>query len=182
MFTVIAEDGRQYGPVDASQLRQWRQDGRISADTRIIDPISNQQVRAADLPELADLFAGPPQYAPPGPGNASWSQATGSAQPHYWTPPSQFGQSGLSPYGPAHGQSDKSKVAAGLIALFFGAFGVHRFYLGYTTIGIVQLVMTVLSPCTLFISLAVSSVWALIDAILIFTGSLPDADGRELRN
>ena len=33
----------------------------------------------------------------------------------------------------------KSKVAAGLLAIFLGAFGVHNFYLGYTGKAVAQL-------------------------------------------
>ncbi len=33
----------------------------------------------------------------------------------------------------------KSKVAAALLCFFLGGLGIHRFYLGYTTIGIVQI-------------------------------------------
>lgn len=35
----------------------------------------------------------------------------------------------------AYGSSDKSPVAAGLLALFLGGLGVHKFYLGYTAEG-----------------------------------------------
>lgn len=36
----------------------------------------------------------------------------------------------------------KSKVAAGLLAIFLGALGIHKFYLGYTTAGIIMLVVS----------------------------------------
>ncbi len=38
--------------------------------------------------------------------------------------------------------SPKSKVAAGLFALFLGTLGVHNFYLGYTKKAVVQLVLS----------------------------------------
>ena len=31
-------------------------------------------------------------------------------------------------------EGNKSKMAAGLLGIFLGTFGVHNFYLGYTTI------------------------------------------------
>jgi len=40
----------------------------------------------------------------------------------------------------------EKKVVAGILAIFLGSFGVHKFYLGYTTAGIVQLLLSV---CTL---------------------------------
>ena len=39
----------------------------------------------------------------------------------------------------------KSKIAAGLLGIFLGAFGVHNFYLGYTGKAIAQLLITLLS-------------------------------------
>jgi TM2 domain-containing membrane protein YozV len=78
----------------------------------------------------------------------------------------------LDPYGQP--LSDKSKLVAGLLQLFLGGLGIGRFYLGYTNIGVIQIVVTVLT-C------GVGSLWGLIDAILIMSGNVPDADGRTLR-
>ncbi len=39
----------------------------------------------------------------------------------------------------------KSKMAAGLLGIFLGAFGVHNFYLGYTGKAIAQLLISILS-------------------------------------
>jgi TM2 domain-containing membrane protein YozV len=63
----------------------------------------------------------------------------------------------------------KQKLVAALLAFFLGGLGVHRFYLGYTTIGILQILT--LGGCGL---------WALIDFILILTGSLKDSNGNDL--
>ena len=41
------------------------------------------------------------------------------------------------------------KIAAGLLALFLGAFGLHKFYLGYMTAGIITLVVTLFSCGTI---------------------------------
>jgi hypothetical protein len=61
----------------------------------------------------------------------------------------------------------KSQLVALLLALFVGVLGIHRFYLGYTGIGIVQL----LTAGGLFI-------WAFIDLILIITGDLKPKTGN----
>ena len=37
------------------------------------------------------------------------------------------------------------KLAAGLLGIFLGAFGIHKFVLGYTTPGVIMLVVTVLT-------------------------------------
>lgn len=71
---------------------------------------------------------------------------------------------------------NKSKLAAGLLQIFLGGFGVGRFYLGYTGIGIAQLLLT-------FFTFGIGSIWGLIDGILILTGSVSeDADGFLLRD
>lgn len=67
--------------------------------------------------------------------------------------------------------SDKSKIVAGVLGLFLGYFGIQRFYLGYPFIGILML-------CTG----GGCGVWSFIDSILILVGSVPDADGRPLRD
>ena len=74
----------------------------------------------------------------------------------------------------------KSKIAAGLLGIFLGAFGVHNFYLGYTGKAIAQLLITILSCGVLSF---VSGVWGLIEGILILTGSISvDGNGNELRD
>lgn len=75
----------------------------------------------------------------------------------------------------------KSKIAAGLLGIFLGAFGVHNFYLGYTGKAVAQLLISVLSCFTLTI---VSEIWGLVEGILILTGSAnytTDAKGIPLQ-
>lgn len=52
----------------------------------------------------------------------------------------------------------RNKNIAGLLALFFGALGIHRFYLGQTGLGILYIFLFVLSPIIAF-----------IDAIVFFS-------------
>ncbi len=74
----------------------------------------------------------------------------------------------------------KSKMAAGLLGIFLGAFGVHNFYLGYTGKAIAQLLITLLS-CG-FLAFA-SSIWGLIEGILLLTGSITvDGNGNPLKD
>ena len=74
----------------------------------------------------------------------------------------------------------KSKLAAGLFGIFLGAFGVHRFYLGYIGIGLAQLLLTVLSS---FILSPIIWVWGLIEGILILAGSInKDSKGLTLKD
>ncbi len=61
---------------------------------------------------------------------------------------------------------DKNQTVAWLLALFLGGLGIHRFYLGYTWQGVVQLLTA--GGC---------GIWALIDFIRILTGSLQPKNG-----
>ena len=42
--------------------------------------------------------------------------------------------------------AQKSKIAAGLLGIFLGSFGVHNFYLGYTGKAVAQLLLLLIIP------------------------------------
>lgn len=80
----------------------------------------------------------------------------------------------------SNNSNGKSKIAAGLLGIFLGSFGVHNFYLGYTGKAIAQLLISLLSCGFLAF---VSSIWGLIEGILILTGSINvDAEGNPLKD
>ena len=64
---------------------------------------------------------------------------------------------------------NKSKTTAILLCLFLGGIGVHRFYLGYTLFGVIQL-----------LTLGGLGIWALIDLVRIITGDIKDSQGNDL--
>ena len=74
----------------------------------------------------------------------------------------------------------KSKIAAGLLAIFLGYLGIHNFYLGYTKNGVIQLVLSLVGVWLFGVGLIAACVWAIIDAVNIFTGKMPDANGVPL--
>lgn len=84
----------------------------------------------------------------------------------------------------------KSKMVAGLLAIFLGTYGVHNFYLGFTKKAVIQLVVSLagllLSLCTIGISCAATvgiAVWAIVEGIQIFTGKInADAKGIPLKD
>ncbi|HHZ05810.1 MAG TPA: TM2 domain-containing protein [Clostridiales bacterium] len=76
--------------------------------------------------------------------------------------------------------TQKSKMAAGLLGIFLGAFGVHNFYLGYTGKAVAQLLISVVSCGILAI---VSEIWGLVEGIQILTGSInTDSNGVPLKD
>ena len=72
----------------------------------------------------------------------------------------------------------KSKLVAGLLGIFLGCFGVHNFYLGYTGKAVAQVLISVLS-C--FALTPITSIWGLIEGIMILVGNInTDAKGNPL--
>jgi hypothetical protein len=65
--------------------------------------------------------------------------------------------------------SDKSRLAAFLLAFFTGMFGGHRFYLGKVGSGILQL-------CTL----GGMGIWWLADCVLVASGEFRDVAGKRV--
>ena len=74
---------------------------------------------------------------------------------------------------PAGGEP-KQKMVAGLLGIFLGGLGIHSFYLGNTTKGIIQIIVTI-------VTLGFGAIWGFVEGILILTGSIDkDADGNPL--
>ena len=67
------------------------------------------------------------------------------------------------------GSNQKSYVTALLLSLFLGTFGIDRFYLGYTGLGIAKL-----------LTLGGFGIWALIDFIMIAMRKVTAANGSAL--
>ena len=65
--------------------------------------------------------------------------------------------------------SDKKRLVALLLCFFLGVIGVHRFYVGKTGTGILQIV-----------TLGGFGIWVLIDLIMIILGSFSDKEGNVL--
>lgn len=73
---------------------------------------------------------------------------------------------------PNNQKSSRSKIAAGLLQIFLGCFGIGRFYTGHTGIAIAQLIV---SLC----SCGIGSIWGFIDGIVILcTNNFRDAEGK----
>lgn len=74
----------------------------------------------------------------------------------------------------------KSQIVATILCIFLGYLGIHSFYLGYTTHGIMKLILCVslILPFINIFSFLAILIWWLIDLIRIVTGDLQPADGE----
>ncbi|HHW28566.1 MAG TPA: NINE protein [Syntrophomonadaceae bacterium] len=69
---------------------------------------------------------------------------------------------------------NKSKIVAGILGILLGGLGIHRFYLGYIGIGIIQIIVTL-------VTFGFGAIWGFIEGILILVGTIDkDAQGRPL--
>ena len=68
------------------------------------------------------------------------------------------------------GSSDKSKLVAGLLGIFLGALGIHKFYLGYTKEAVIMLAVSLVGSC-IVAGPAIMGTIGLIEGILYLTKS-----------
>ena len=110
----------------------------------------------------------PPGYPPPYP------PPLGQYPAAYMDPAAPYGRHPLT----GEPLSDKSKVVAGLLQLLglVGLVGIGRIYLGYTGLGIAQLVVGLIT-CGIG-----AVIWGVIDAVLLITDKVRDPQGRPLRD
>jgi TM2 domain-containing membrane protein YozV len=148
---LVQIDGRQYGEENLSQLfaqaRQSSQHGLGGVHAGGPAVVINNSSNAVAQP----VFQQPTAYAPPVPA------------PHYGPGPV------------VRTMSPKSRVLAGLLGIFFGGLGVHRFYLGNTGIGFLQILATL-------VTLGWGGLWGFVEGILLLCGVMDtDSEGRTLQ-
>lgn len=68
-------------------------------------------------------------------------------------------------------RSEKDFIATTLLCFFLGALGIHRFYVGKTGTGIIQL-----------LTLGGLGIWSLVDLVVIITGNFKDKEGYYIKN
>jgi TM2 domain-containing membrane protein YozV len=147
-----------------------------------VDPAAPQQAGPQDGYAQAQQPYEQQQYAQqPYEQPASYAQQPYPGQPYGQQPYPQQPYPGQ-PYG-WEDPNAKSRLAAGLLGIFLGALGIHRFYLGHTGLGLTMLLISVLSLGTLAWAVGI---WGLIEGILYLTakqGSYSvDSQGRPLRS
>lgn len=110
------------------------------------------------------------EYAQPT-GQQAYQSGTAHA-PGYGSP----SQAAYNPYTQTYYQQPvvrtKDHVAAGLLGIFLGTFGIHKFYLGYSTAGLIMLGVAILGGLLSF-GLATMIVWliGLIEGIIYLVKS-----------
>ena len=170
--------------VPASEAPAFPQASAPVYDEATATPGSTTYGTAYDAP-AASPYTQPEQgYGVPGPdANAQGAYgANAYGQPGYEQAAYAAGQQA---YGqPAYAQpvfatAPKQWIVAVLLAFFLGGFGGHNFYLGYTTKGIIQVILTIT-----LIGAPISGIWAFIEFIMILarSGSYAyDAQGQPLQ-
>ncbi len=181
----------QLGPLTLDQMEELVAGGVIDRDTYVWKQGLPDWMPAGRTPEISSMFMdAQPNVAPPPPPSpgarkaspadpygavAGMSQQAAPSTPSYGTAspfsaPADLSMqmAGMSPYGSQ--RSDRSRILAGILQLIIP--GVGRIYLGFSAIGVLQLV---LSLC------GVGFIWSFIDGILILVGNVRmDGYGRQL--
>jgi TM2 domain-containing membrane protein YozV len=122
MYKIIGADGQPYGPVGPEQIRRWLAENRVNAQTLV-------QVEGVQEWKPLGLF---PEFA---------AELKSAPPPGQAVPPTI----GARPSTVAARAS--SKIPAGICGILLGAFGVHKFILGY---GVSGGIMLTVSLCSLF--------------------------------
>jgi TM2 domain-containing membrane protein YozV len=69
----------------------------------------------------------------------------------------------------------EKKITAGILGILLGGFGVHKFYLGYTKAGIIQLVLGI-------VTCGVAGIVGFIEGIIYLTKSDEEFDRTYVQN
>lgn len=177
----------QLGPLTREQVEELVGGGVIARETFVWKAGMVDWIPADRHPELSALFVVPTSYntPPPSPAPPSAPVSPGSYAPptqNYSAPtfggfpattqhgayPEQLQMRQTQLYSAA--RSDRSRALAGVLQLIFP--GIGRIYLGYSAIGVLQLV----SSLCFF-----GYIWSIIDGIIILTGGVRiDGFGRPM--
>lgn len=186
----------QLGPLRLSEIEELVDGGVVERDTYVWNPAMPSWLPASQVPQLASALGRrlphmEPPPTPTGPARPTTPPAT--ASPSFATPPS-FSAGSLTPprpvtstasaaqlgaayaaYTSPYGMvSDRSRTVAGILNLLLP--GVGRLYLGYSALGVIQLLGTFLSCGLLYI-------WSVIDGVMMLIGNVKiDGYGRILKD
>lgn len=103
-----------------------------------------------------------PGYAQPQPGQQSYTAPGYAPQQSYAQP---YVQPTVVP------GAKKDRIVAGLLAIFLGWLGIHKFYLGFTAPGVIYLVISLVGLIFGGVPTLVMAVLAIIEGIMYLTKS-----------
>lgn len=126
-------------PGSADQSNQQGHDAWSQAYQQGHDAWSRPSQQASDVWGQTYWQASGQAYQQPGGQAYQQSQGPWQANQAYSQP---YGQPYQQPYAQA-APNTKDHVAAGLLAIFLGSLGIHKFYLGYNTPGFIMLAVTI---------------------------------------
>ena len=134
-------------------------------------------------PPEPGLPARPSMAAPPyGAGQSPAAPVHPAPQQNYYQPQYVVPQYNV----PPAGYNQKSRLAAGLLGILLGTLGVHNFYLGFTTRGVVQLLVSIIGGIfTCGMATVAIAVWGFVEGVLLLAASpsrMYDGHGVILRD
>ena len=174
------------GQPSSQQSYGWQQ---RNAQQGYAQPANARQTYAAQ-PYSQQSYGWQQGYGQQGYGQQAYAGQSQQAQP-YWRGENQQPASAQQPYyQPSYSSEQqyrqpsysvpvatKDHVAAALLAIFLGALGVHKFYLGYNEAGFIMLAVTVVGSLLTFgIACAVMTVVALIEGVIYLVKSQTEFD------
>ena len=95
IYKIIGDDGKEYGPATAEQLRQWIAQGRADRRTAVFVSGTADWNFVGLLPEFADCFAAPGTPPPTPPPIAPPPRVTATAVPGRQAKTNSHAQTGL---------------------------------------------------------------------------------------
>ncbi|MFP4356670.1 MAG: GYF domain-containing protein [Phycisphaerae bacterium] len=115
----LSIDGKQFGPMNLKELRICASEGRCSIDDYAWRDGMDDWVRLSDLEQLQDIAF---------------------TEGHLPPPRRRLDD-------PLVRDTTDKKLVCGIVALFLGSLGIHKFILGYNQAGVVMLLCTTLGSC-----------------------------------
>lgn len=123
-------------------------------------PVDAAQSESARSSYWQGTYRGP-EYAQPENGSTSYGSMSSAARRSYAN----------------EAIRQKDHVSAGLLAVFLGVFGIHKFYLGCNNAGFIMLAMSIIGGILTF-GLAAAVIWlvAIVEGIIYLTKSQTEFD------
>jgi TM2 domain-containing membrane protein YozV len=140
---TVHDRGQQFGPHTEIEIAQLLAVGTISTTAMVWRTGSSRWIPVTSIVPM-------PVYPPP--------------PPNYGHPPPGYPQQQYPTAYPP--QNSSNRVAVGVLALFLGAFGIHKFMLGATTPALILLLVTVL---TCGYAGVITAIIGIVEGIIILT-------------